>query len=179
MLSDLQKQKVTKLFNVLDADGSGYFEESDLDNLASRLGEGRTAKQVQELREKYHAIWQSGEAYHEDGRIDLEGFLEHQDELLNTPGAYEGTVRELTDFIIQLLDSDGDGKVTKPEMERFYRAYDIDAGQAGPVFDSLDMNQDGYISRSELLDHVGDFFFSSSDDAPGNALFGPLDTSPR
>lgn len=176
MLSEIQKQKITKLFNVLDADGNGYFEVADLDRLAERLGEGRSAAQVETLRERYHALFESGKAHSQDGRLDLEGFIAQQDEILNTPGAYDGTIRSLTDFILELLDTDGDGKVTSAEMERFYRAYEMDQTQAGEVFSRLDTNGDGYISRSEMIDHVGDFFYSSDENAPGNVLFGKLET---
>jgi Ca2+-binding EF-hand superfamily protein len=44
--------------------------------------------------------------------------------------------------------------------------------EAEKCFDKIDLNGDGYVSRSELVDLVGQFYLSSDPTAPGNLLFG-------
>jgi Ca2+-binding EF-hand superfamily protein len=178
MLSELQTRKITRLFNALDADGNGYFEATDLDLLAERLGEGRSPEQAAALREMYRKLWERSAPHTRDGRIDLDGFLQHQSGLLGSPEAFDNTLRPFTAFMIQVIDSDGDGLLSPAEMEHFYRAYRVgDAALARATFQKLDIDGDGYISREEMAQHIRDFFLSSEETAPGNELFGPLEVS--
>lgn len=176
MLTDLQKKKITRLFNVVDSDRNGVLEKSDIERVSTNLCEGRGWKSGEQkweaLKARYAFTWQQVQPFADKDKVSLEKFIEYHDKMLNIPGAYDATVKAMTDFIFDALDSDGDGKITLAENKAFYKAYGIDEKEADKVFPKLDLNADGHISRAELTDLVTQFFFGSDPEAPGNWLFG-------
>lgn len=177
MLSDLQKRKISRLFDTFDADGNGYLEPADADRVARRLA---ATRDWSEDHPAYAALLQlfrygvdaTQPFEDEKGRLDLDGYLRFHDKMLNTPGTYDTVVRQLADSIFSMLDGDGDGRITEDEVRQFYAAYSIDEDLAPAAFRKLDLSGDGHISKSEVIDAVAQFYFSSDPDAPGNWLLG-------
>lgn len=177
MLSDLQQRKISRLFDTFDADGNGYLEEADTERVAKRLAAARgwaeDSPAYAALRQLYqYGVDATKEFQNEEGHIDRESYIQFHEKMLNTPGAYDATVRQLADFIFNVLDGDGDGKITEDEVRVFYSAYSIDESLAPEAFRKMDMDGDGHISKSEVTDAVAQFYFSSDPDAPGNWLLG-------
>lgn len=180
MLSDLQKKKISRLFQVFDANGDGYVEAADAERVAKRIAEIRGWSEDSEEYRKVRALYGEGiqaleSQFDDQGRVDLDGYLGFHDNILNIPGAYHQVVGQLADFVFNVLDGDGDGQISLPEVKEFYRAYSIDEELAPVAFDKLDVDGDGYLSESEIRDAVSQFYFSSDPDARGNWLLGPLE----
>lgn len=180
MLSELQKKKISRLFRVFDANGDGYVEAADAERVARRIAKIRGWSEDSEEYAELEALYDEGvqmleSQFDDQGRVDLDGYLRFHDQILNIPGAYHQTVGQLADFIFQVLDADGDGRISLDEVEQFYRAYSIDEELAPTAFEKLDVDADGFLSEDEIRDAVAQFYFSSDPDARGNWLLGPLD----
>lgn len=177
MLSDLQKRKISRLFQVFDGNGDGYIEPSDAERVAKRIAsirgwseDGERYEQLEQLyREGIDAI---GPFLDDQGRADLDAYIRFHDQILNVPGLYQQAVGQLADFIFQVLDADGDGKISLEEVRQFYQAYAMDEDLAPKAFEKLDVDGDGFLSQSEIKDAVAQFYLSSDPDARGNWLLG-------
>lgn len=176
MLTDVQKKKLTHQFHVMDGDDDGLLEWADyqriLDNIAATRGYGPGSPEYECLLAQYRYGWEQAQPFVADGAMTVEKWLEYNDALFGTPGIYDSLVRPVAGMIFDTFDADGDERVTVDEWREFFRCYSVDPREADECFDKYDLNGDGYVSRSELVDLVGQFFLSSDPSAPGNYLFG-------
>jgi Ca2+-binding EF-hand superfamily protein len=179
MLTELQKQKFTRMFHAIDANQNGCIETADAARLASELARVRgytpgdpqyEATQRRYLESMALMLPFSDAA----GRVDNAGFLAYHDWLLNTPGAYQLAVQRLVEFVFTALDEDGDGEVTLDEAREFYVACGMSEAVAETVFARIDLDNDGFLTQAEVTDIVTQYYFSSDPQVPGNWLFGPF-----
>lgn len=188
MLSELQKRKLTRKFNLLDFDANGVLERADFERVVAELSSARGlpmgSSRHHQLVERNLNLWQALSRFcdtNKDGRVSLSEWLNfhaeairYEQELLETIPGYESTLDAMASFIFELLDSDGDGKVTRSDYEEFCRAYRIDEADIGPSFERLDRNGDGTLSRQEVLQLVIEFYCSNHPESPGNWFFGSI-----
>lgn len=177
MLSDLQKRKVSRLFQIFDANGDGYIEPSDAERIAKRFASIRGWSEESDEYEELKQLYQEGiEAIDpfldDDERADLDAYIRFHDQILNIPGAYQQAIGQLADFIFHVLDADSDGRIGVDEVRQFYQAYAIDEDLASEAFAKLDVDGDGFLSHDEIKDAVSQFYLSSDPDARGNWLLG-------
>lgn len=176
MLTDLQKQKFTRLFHVIDSDHNGLVEWADYERIAQNIAGARGyspgSSEYEGLMGQYRFGWEQSRPFAEGSGLTLDRWIEYHDAILRMPGIYDALVRPSAGMIFDAFDLDGDQKVSLPEWREFFRAYSIDPDEADRCFDKYDLNGDGYVTRSELIDLVGQFYLSSDPDAPGNYLFG-------
>jgi hypothetical protein len=176
MLTEVQKEKLTHQFHVMDGDGNGRLEWADyqriVDNIAATRGHEPGSLEYEGLMGQYRYGWEQAQPFVVDGAMEVEKWLEYNDALFRQPGIYDSLVRPVARMIFDTFDGDGDGKVSLEEWRGFFACYSIDPSEADACFGGLDLDGDGYVSRSELVDLVGQFFLSSDPSAPGNHLFG-------
>jgi Ca2+-binding EF-hand superfamily protein len=176
VLTDVQKQKLRHLFGVMDSNGDQHLEWGDYEGIAKNIADTRgydpSSAEYQALIGQYKYGWEQAKPFVENDGMDLDGWMAYNDALLSTPGVYDTLVRPAAEMIFDAFDLDGDQKVSVEEWRAFFRCYSIDPGEAEDCFEKYDLNGDGYVSRSELIDLVGQFYLSADPDAPGNYLFG-------
>jgi Ca2+-binding EF-hand superfamily protein len=176
MLTDLQKQKFIHLFGVLDSDDNGYVDWADFERIATRIADKRSyqpgSQEYEGLMAQYGYGWEQARPFADENGMGLDKWLAYNDALLSTPGVYDTLVRPTAGMIFDTFDEDGDQKVSVSEWRDFFSCYSIDPIEADECFPRFDLNGDGYVSRSELVDLVGQFYLSSDPAAPGNYLFG-------
>jgi len=177
MLTDLQSRKLTHLFEVMDSNGDGQLEWSDFERIADKIAGTKGLEPgsagYDALMGQYRYGWQQAEPFVEgDDGMSVDAYLASYDRILATPGVYDTLVRPSAEMIFDIFDMDGDEKVTVDEWREFFRCHSIEPSEADRCFEKYDLNEDGYVSRSELVDLVGQFYLSSDPDAPGNYLFG-------
>jgi Ca2+-binding EF-hand superfamily protein len=176
MLTDVQKQKLTHLFDVMDSDDDGFVEWEDYARIAHKISSTRDYKpgtqEYEALMGQYRFGWEQAAPFADERGMNMDRWLAYNDAVLSTPGIYDALVRPTAGMIFDTFDTDGDQKVSVKEWREFFRCYSIDPLEADKCFGKYDLNGDGYVSRPELVDLVGQFYLSSDPTAPGTYLFG-------
>jgi Ca2+-binding EF-hand superfamily protein len=177
MLSELQTRKLTRMFNAFDSDHSGYLEfadfEAQFNNLAHMRDIATDSPEYAELQSSYDAAWNAISRFadtNSDGRVTLAEWLTYGSSVVASPDTFEHGVGSIAKLSAKLLDSDGDGAISREEFTTFRSV--LDAGRA-TIFEQFDLDGDGYISSDELLELFRQFFMSDDPAAPGNTWYGP------
>lgn len=177
MLHDLQERKLRHFFDVFDSDHDGLLEESDFQAYIQRMGEATgQRKGWDELQSRWMFVWTTLRAMGDVDRDDVVSpreWLSLADKLLQSEEGYNAIMHGIGTTTFDLLDSDGDGRISRDEWRTFFWSHGIEEATDG-VFARLDIDGDGYVSRDETMANLREFFYSDDPDAPGNVFFGPL-----
>lgn len=181
MVSALQQQKFIKLFSMYDASARGHLDRKDFEaivNKAARIKNwsSRSAK-YQTLLYKYMDQWDGLEktaCNNTKHQVTLPSWLEYHEALVASPDRYAAQVKELMEIIFDVFDGDGNGEISVDEWAEFLRLYNISPVYATFIFPKLDQNQDGLLSKADLLELMHQFYYSDDPQAPGNLIFGPF-----
>ena len=181
-LTDFQRQKLTRMFDVYDIDGDGRLQEQDFTRRAHLFAQQRGwDDESADFREQLDftlADWQNLQQNTDadgDGAVTREEFLGFADQMLADPDALEQYAYQDADLIFRAMDSDKDGRITAEEYEMYLRVYRIDGKNAHDFFRRIDTDGDGFVSRDEITRALKEFLFSDDRNAPGNFLYGRLD----
>lgn len=179
MLSELQTQKLTRLFNVVDLNKNGVLDVEDykiiLRNSANIRGWKEDSQEYQDLYEAVMSTWEKTKAMSsaQNEKVTKEEWLNFYDSVLQNKVVYAIVVTDFTNMIFDLYDSNKDGKLQLKEYVDFFQAYQLDQSLAEETFPKLDTAGQGYLTREEILELVDQFYKSDDPSAKGNLLFGP------
>ena len=183
MLSDLQKRKFTRYFNAYDADGNGVLEGQDFELHAGKVVAARNAEPGSPTYNwaynKWMKVWGRIQQFadtNRDNQVSLdEWFASHEAEAqLDLPYwkvPEQGGITSI-EFLFDVIDLDDNGEISWKEYSLFLNAYEVDWNLHEEIFQKLDLNGDGVISRDEWV-VLADQFFGDDPDAPGNWVLGP------
>ncbi|MBI3925535.1 MAG: EF-hand domain-containing protein [Armatimonadetes bacterium] len=189
MLSELQKRKFTLQFKLFDVDQNHLIEAADFERMAQGLAStcGLTAPEQGDLLSRCREFWvaiRDACDTDRDGSITLEEWLDYhrsvleQDRLRREAGrGYSSPFEVVTRFVFDLLDEDGDGRLTAEEYRKFCLVQGIDEVTADLSFRQLDRAGEGHLLREEVVDMVLEFYFCDDPGVAGNWLFGPIPLS--
>jgi juvenile hormone diol kinase len=93
---------------------------------------------------------------------------------LENDDRYQEEVLGLTNRLFTVFDLDHDDTIGRSEFADFYGVFGLSVELAETVFTSLDTNEDGAITRNDMLEASGEFFRSDDVDSVGNVLYGPF-----
>ncbi|MEO0869626.1 MAG: EF-hand domain-containing protein, partial [Cyanobacteria bacterium J06642_11] len=82
-------------------------------------------------------------------------------------------VQALMKLIFDVFDDDGDGQMSQAEWAELFQVYNIHPAYAPASFEKLDANNDGVLSREEILALIDDFFCGDDVNSAANSMFGP------
>ncbi|PKQ70029.1 EF-hand domain-containing protein [Raineya orbicola] len=181
MLSDFQKQKITKMFCFFDADGNKVIEPEDMDIIAEEFRKSfgwqvgsEDDKKFKGALKKYWRRLTLGNEEAQDEPITLEVFLKAYERNLQNQQTYEEYVKPFLDHIYPAIDTNKDDMLQPSEFNHLYIGFRNSLQEAQAAFQKLDLNGDGVLSREEVYQHFYDFHFSQDANAPGNFFFGSL-----
>ncbi|MDX6740238.1 EF-hand domain-containing protein [Actinocorallia sp. A-T 12471] len=181
-MNETQRQRFNRLFDHLDADGSGAIEWQDFEILAGQiLGRTETAPgspRARALHDAYRTGWEALTSTADldgDGRVTREEFLARLDDADEGPHSLRAAIHEVGKAEFQAIDADGDGKATLPEILRVLDAQGGDAKrEAVAAFEALDADGDGSISLDEYRT-AWEVYYRADDRDPAhrelNAIF--------
>lgn len=180
MLTDLQKRKLTKLFSMYDSDYTGTLVKADFELMFKKLSTLRNwslrSPRCLVLQDKLIRKWQGlakkADTSH-NKEVSRAEWLAYYDDMLADPKACEAEIASLMELIIDIFDQDEDGKLAQAEWGQLLAAFNVSPVYAPLVFPSLDANQDGWITRDELLQLFRNFCYSDDPNEPANSMFGP------
>lgn len=175
-MTDVQKQKITHFFNVLDNNGNGILEKDDFElvgeTMSDIIGFSENSRERLHLKLKSHGLFIQilKDIEKEEAELTLDEWIKFFEEIvLSQPNDY---VNQSATYLFSLFDQDMDGHIDEREYLDMFKAYGLYMSVAKKAFDLLDINGDGRISGGELVKAFEDFFMSPEEDAPGNWIFG-------
>ena len=99
-------------------------------------------------------------------------FFEKEIEAEEESGLLYYYIHRINLHLFTLFDLNKDNYIQLNEYANMLSVYKVSAAECMKSFNALDVNKDGQISRSELIQGLDDFFRSPKEDVPGNWIFG-------
>jgi Ca2+-binding EF-hand superfamily protein len=182
MLTDVQRSKLDRRFELLDADGDGFITAADYDLAAAHVCEAFDFASGSPQHERIHVIylrlWVALSRKTDSdgsGRITRSQFVQSCAESIVEPArGYDRVIRPVAQTIFDLIDDDESGTLEVEELANWANAYGVCADDAERAFRALDRNGDGVLDLDEVQQALKEFYTSDDLDAPGNQIFGPL-----
>jgi Ca2+-binding EF-hand superfamily protein len=180
-LTELQQRKLTRRFELFDADGNGFIERADCEEIARNLcaeydPEMRTAA-GHKVYSAYLNLWEQVMVpmdINGDGKVSRDEFMASVGQQTKTPEEYGRAFRPIIEAVTELCDRDGDGALNAEEFTGWLRACRVSPNDADMVFSKLDRDDDGTLTVDELVIAFQEYWCSQDPNARGNWLFGPF-----
>ncbi len=77
-------------------------------------------------------------------------------------------------MIFEVVDLDENGLIDRREWKNLFQVYNLPVVYSDSTFTQLDSDEDGFLSRQEILSLLQEFYFSDEPSALGNYMFGPF-----
>jgi hypothetical protein len=171
--------KLGHLFGASDTDHDGSIDWSDYERLIGRYlsgyGIGADDRRAHALRAAYQMYWVEL-LRHADGtdRLSKEQFIA-ANRAAGVDSSRFNMVEAVPQAIFDVMDTDGDNHISKPEYKLFLDAWEVSDLEALDVFLQIDTDGDGRISRAEFITAIRDFFTSPELESPGSLFFGHIE----
>lgn len=184
--TQLQKNKLIHMFELLDVDGDGVLAYDDfrmtVEILAQERGLGKTDEGYLRLVESNKTLWRLFSRHldiNNDGSISSAEWLAFHIAAFVTDPLKNGVAPELSsalhstaDYFLELLDPDSDQSVTVENYITFCSAYNVGENEARIGFDMFDLDGNGRITQSEVVKLIQEFYLSDDPESAGNLFFG-------
>jgi len=180
MITDLQRNKLSHYYKLLDFNGDGVLERKDFisigENLATLWALSEDSDEYDQLIAKCSKLWSgfksfAGE-YSDHASLD-EWLIFCDNNIVNgSDELYDLHVESFVTDILEIFDENEDGFLSVDEFTDLFMAYRIDIKYSAKAFTKLDLNNDEQLSHDELRKAFKQFFKSSDPNAPGNWIFG-------
>lgn len=183
MLNELQKRKIAHLFTLLDVDSDGIIDRMDYtasaDRLVTAFGYAPGSAESEAVRNRYHRLWDTVTLPMDsdgDERVNLQEYSAGMDQFVTmSDEGYRTHIAPVADAFYDLMDADGDGRITRTEYVRMAAsAFRLSEDAGSAAFDKLDLDGNGWLDRAELHAANEQFFRSPEENANGNWIFGPI-----
>ncbi|RPI06941.1 MAG: EF-hand domain-containing protein [Ignavibacteriae bacterium] len=176
------RKRLVRFYNVFDADGDGYITQVDaersLGNLAALRGYKKGSPDYESFRAAYLIYWNDlleATDLDQNSEITEEEWLQYHEELLTNKSKAMQTILPSVFALFDVMDADGNGSISMTEYRNFMHAFGVpDKWIGDEVFQKLDINKDGSISKKEMGEVVDQMYFNPDPSCPGNYLFGIL-----
>ena len=169
---EFHKKKLRQYAKVRDTDKDGFVTRHDYDLVLKRSKELGAPDQHLKLAETFFGMI-----------CDAVGLTDHTKALTYEQYAdiyvtqVEKIVKDGIAYVesaFDLIDLDGDGKISIAEWETFMKTCGFDTEQARATFDAMDTNGDDAVERDELVQYLYEFFITADDKMNSSILFGPI-----
>ncbi|HBB31578.1 MAG TPA: hypothetical protein DDZ80_30675 [Cyanobacteria bacterium UBA8803] len=180
MLSEFQKRKLKRNFDIFDFDGNGVLTQDDyeliVDNLAKLRNYQQPSPEYEQLNSKIIGYWSElvKIAGTNNGEVTLSEWWDYCNAMMSTSYSYEKLIEPLSHINFWLIDTDSNEKITLAEYKQLAACCKFNTNEAAQAFTKLDLDGSGFIEKQELLRHLYDFFYSNNPEAPGNWILGPF-----
>ncbi|HMU38398.1 MAG TPA: EF-hand domain-containing protein [Pseudomonadota bacterium] len=180
VLSPLQTQKFTTLFQYFDTDRDGVLSAADFRAQAQRITTSfgwseneKLAKQVTENRSALFERLLSGADKDKNGSVTLAEFLRYFERQILAYRAAQVVspwLMQSCKDVLELIDQDRSGAITADEYARLLAAMGSDA-DAHAAFAKIDTDGDGKLLLKDIVALSVEFMMSEDPEAAGNFFF--------
>jgi Ca2+-binding EF-hand superfamily protein len=159
--------RLEERFRLWDVNGNGVIERSDLaaeaDGIISRLGAEGTPR-GDALKAAYPAMFDRLSRSAGTDRMSRDQFVEVATrDMISGEDGFAEVARPTLQATMDVLDTDGDGEISRSETREWLDAVGVSAQDADRVFDDLDADGSGTLSAAELVDAVRDYHLGRND----------------
>jgi Ca2+-binding EF-hand superfamily protein len=181
MLTDLQRRKLNRMFEMYDVDKNGVVEQADYEqvvkNLASIYALAPKSAELDKVHAQHMDIWSNVRQLSsapDKTRVTREEFIAGYEKILGGKAAFIAQMGTLADAMIAIADRNRDGKLSLKEYADNLRGFDMKLSEADALDTArrLDKSGGGFLTREDIARLVEEFFYSDDPTAPGNGLLG-------
>ncbi|MEU8894859.1 EF-hand domain-containing protein [Nocardia sp. NPDC048505] len=182
-ISEFTARKLERRFQTFDFDGDGRIEREDFENsaqaVAAEFGHAPDSPAAQRLLHLSVQLWgrlASAGDVNIDRSVDLAEYKQAFAEgLLVTRESFDQGYRPFLTAIMDIADTDGDGRLNAEEHVRWTGALmHLPADDARAIHRRLDTDGDGFIGTDDLLRAIHDYYFDEDPEGAGSWLLGKL-----
>ncbi|MFL6110488.1 MAG: EF-hand domain-containing protein [Catenulispora sp.] len=182
-ISSFLDRKLDRRFATYDVDGDGYTDRSDFEKAAAAMvaefglePEDAAAARLTGLCLELWEVLAAAADADIDSRISRTEYKNaFAAGLLETEDSFEAGYLPFLDAIMDIADTDGDGRLSPAEHSRWIASLmNVPPGDAVAIARRLDADGDGYIDRQEILDAIHAYYFDEDPESAGSWLLGPL-----
>ncbi|MEU6672700.1 EF-hand domain-containing protein [Streptomyces sp. NPDC046853] len=181
-MNELRKRKYERWFRAADVDGDGAITRQDVVMMSDRYLRARSisqgAPEVGLMHDTMHQFWESVIApadADKDDRVTLAEAIQAFDVTFADRARYMEELAPVADRFFDLADADGDGAISLAEFTHIFgstgRAPDEECAE---VFNALDLDASGALTRAEYHKAASEFFYGDDPDSPAIHIFGRL-----
>lgn len=170
MSTAVRNERLKQRFQKWDINNNGYVERSDYEAEAQRIikafGEAPSSPKARALLDAYLGMYdQMARKVGARQGVTEDQFLQYVSSQMFEQGdaGFNRVLRPTITAIVNLCDTDGDGKVSPAEFKRWLGAVGVPPTEADSAFRKLDKDSDGHLSVEELTQAVRDFHAGTSD----------------
>ncbi|WP_326654250.1 EF-hand domain-containing protein [Streptomyces sp. NBC_01750] len=172
MTTAVQKTRVQRRFELLDVDNNGKIDAQDFKAEAQRIvkafKESEETPRGKAVIDAYLSQWSylaQKAGIPEAGSLSPQQFADVGEEHMFGLGesGFSKVLRPAIQAIVNLVDSDGDGRISPSEFKVWLDAMGVDSSQAQDAFEQIDMDGDGQLSLEEMVEAVRRFVYGESD----------------
>lgn len=182
MLSDFQRAKLERRFELLDMDGDGYITANDYDVASASVCRAfdfpADSPQYEKVHVLYLRLWVALSRRMDErqtGMISRRQFIDSCERvIIEAVEGYDRIIGPIALTIFDLIDADDSGTLDIDELTTWFNAYGVCADDAERAFKAVDRNGDGLLDANEVQKAIREFYTSDDPQAPGNLIFGPL-----
>jgi Ca2+-binding EF-hand superfamily protein len=149
------------------------------DRLVTAFGYAPGSPESKLIRGRYDKLWETVTLPMDtdgDERVNVAEYSSGMDRFVTmSDEGYRTHIAPIADAFYDLMDGDGDGRITRTEYVRMAAsAFRLSEDAGSAAFDHLDLNGNGWLDRDELHAANEQFFRSPEENAKGNWIFGPI-----
>ncbi|MGW5866513.1 EF-hand domain-containing protein [Streptomyces sp. NPDC055239] len=181
-MDELRTRKYERWFRAADVDGDSAITRQDVVTMSERYVQARgiapNSPQARQMYETMHGFWESVIApadADKDDRVTLAEVTQAFAATFTDRAHYPEELAPIADRFFDLADVDGDGAISRTEFTHIFgstgRAADDECAE---VFNALDLDASGSLSRAEYHKAVSEFFYGDDPGSPANHIFGRL-----
>jgi Ca2+-binding EF-hand superfamily protein len=173
MSSRLQRGKVSAVFRSMDADGDGYLTEADFRSITERWADLRGSTPGDHDRVAAIMLgWWTALSEHADTDHDDRVTIEEVLALVDRLPAMLDSVTATASALFDAADANRDDLISAAEFHTLIHAWIGRRTGTDAVFDFLDADADGHLSREDFTELWTQFWAGDDPAAPGNWVFG-------
>ncbi|WP_434446481.1 EF-hand domain-containing protein [Lentzea sp. E54] len=177
-MKQVLQHRIDSTFAHYDVNRNGVIELADIYALANRLlqafGEPASSERGRDLVEAYDRFWEMLVEHCDgdrDGRIGPREYRDAMIEAFVEGGPINMDFLEIVQSLLDLMDTNGDGRVDAAEFGVLLKARGLSQEDCGTAFTHLDTDGDGAISVQEYVAAVRDYYTNPAEDTPGSWLY--------